>query len=198
MPMVLEARPLEGAHVRLDLLGPDNREALRSSLNCDPETWEIMSGNGCGDGFDDFWGLLMAEAGRGERIPYAVVVREDGRVVGTTSLLHINRKDHGVEVGTTFIHPDVRSGLVNPESKRLLLGHAFDSGAIRAEFMVDVRNARSQAAVLKLGAQKEGVLRNHKITWTGHVRDTAVFSIIDSDWPAVRERLDFRLQEDFV
>ena len=198
MPMVLEARPLEGAHVRLDLLGPDNRSSLSAALNCDPETWEIMSGNGCGDGFDDFWGLLMAESGRGERLAYAVIDKDDGRVVGTTSLLHINRTDHGVEIGTTFLHPDVRSGPVNPESKRLLLAHAFDSGAIRVEFMVDVRNARSQAAVLKLGAQKEGVLRNHKITWTGHVRDTAVYSIIDSDWPAVRQRLDFRLQEDFV
>ena len=87
---------------------------------------------------------------------------------------------------------------MNPESKRLLLANAFDAGAIRVEFMIDVRNARSQAAVEKLGGTKEGVLRNHKITWTGHVRDTAVFSITDADWPAVRERLDFRLRETFA
>ena len=198
MPMVLEARPLEGAHVRLDLLGADNHEALRAALNCDPDTWEIMSGNGCGDGFDEFWAMLTGESARGERIAYAIVRRDDGRVVGTSSLMHIDRQNHGVEIGTTFLHPDVRAGLVNPESKRLLLAHAFASGAIRVEFMVDIRNARSQAAVLKLGATKEGVLRSNRITWTGHVRDTAVFSIIDTDWPAVRERLDFRLTEDFV
>jgi len=196
MPMVLEARPLEGEHVRLDLLGPDNREGLREALNCDPDTWEIMSGNGCGDGFDAFWSMLMADSERGQRIAYVIVDKDDGRVVGTTSFLNIHREHHGVEVGTTFLHPDMRAGLINPESKRLLLAHAFDSGAIRVEFRVDVRNARSQAAVLKLGAEKEGVLRNDKITWTGHVRDTAVFSIIDSDWPAVRDRLDFRLRED--
>ncbi|MBC7668709.1 MAG: GNAT family N-acetyltransferase, partial [Gemmatimonadaceae bacterium] len=69
---------------------------------------------------------------------------------------------------------------------------------IRVEFMIDVRNSRSQAAVEKLGADKDGVLRNHKITWTGHVRDTAVFSITDADWPGVKQRLDYRLQESFV
>lgn len=195
MPMVLEARPLEGEHVRLDLLGPDNRDALRAALDCDPDTWEIMSGKGCGDGFDAFWSTLTGETERGQRIAYAIVDADDGRVVGTTSFLNINRAHHSVEIGTTFIHPDVRASLVNPECKRLLLGHAFDSGAVRVEFMVDVRNARSQAAVTKLGATKEGVLRSNKITWTGHVRDTAVFSIIAQDWPAVRDRLDFRLRE---
>jgi RimJ/RimL family protein N-acetyltransferase len=196
MPMVLEARPLEGAHVRLDLLGPDNRGALQAALNCDPETWEIMADNACGDGFDTFWSRLTGDVERGNRIAWAIFDKDEGRVVGTTSLLNIRRDHHGVEVGTTFIHPDARSGLTNPASKRLLLGHAFDSGVVRADFMVDVRNARSPAAVEKLGAEKEGVLRSNKITWTGHVRDTAVFSIIDSDWPAIRERLDFRLRED--
>ena len=198
MPMVLPAEPLEGAHVRLEPLSPANRDGVRAALDCDPETWEIMSGNACGEDFDAFWEGLMSEVEHGSRIAYAIVTRDDGQVVGATSFLNIRRDHHGVEVGTTFIHPDHRSGPVNPESKRLLLSHAFDSGAVRVEFMIDVRNARSQAAVLKLGADKEGVLRANKITWTGHVRDTAVFSIIDSDWPAIKQRLDFRLREDFV
>ena len=118
--------------------------------------------------------------------------------MGTSSFRGLRYEHRGVEIGSTFLHPDVRSGPVNLESKLLMLTHAFDAGAIRVEFLVDERNSRSQAAVLKLGARQEGVLRKHMITWTGHVRDTAIFSIVDFDWPGVRERLEFRLREAFV
>lgn len=196
--MNLDHSPLEGAWVRLEPVTEAHRPALKEALNCDPATWEIMSLNGCGEGFDDWWGQLQGETQRGERMAYAAVRREDGSTVGTTSLLNIRRLHRGVELGSTFLRPEARATPVNPESKRLLLGHAFDAGAVRVEFMIDVRNARSQAAVEKLGAFREGVLRQNKITWTGHVRDTEVFSIIDSDWPAIRQRLDYRLSEDFV
>ena len=200
--MNIEIRPLVGRHVRLEPVIPESQDALRpelqAALNCDPEAWEIMSINGCGEGFEDWWGAAVGESRRGERIVYAVRRLSDGRVVGTTSLLNIRRLHRGVEVGATFLHPDVRSGPVHPESNRLLLAHAFGSGAIRVEFQIDLRNARSQAAVEKLGGEKEGVLRRHKITWTGYVRDTAVFSITDLDWPGVQQRLDYRLTEDFV
>lgn len=196
--MNLTAKTLKGRYVRLEPITADLRDEMRGAIDCDPEAWEIMSVNGCGEGFEDFWGALQGETERGERIGYAIRRLSDRKVVGTSSYLNIRRLHHGLEIGATFLHPDARSGPVNPESKRLLLAHAFDAGAIRVEFMIDVRNARSQAAVGKLGASKEGVLRNHKITWTGHVRDTAVFSIIDTDWRAVRERLDFRLQETFA
>jgi RimJ/RimL family protein N-acetyltransferase len=99
----------------------------------------------------------------------------------------------GVEIGTTFLHPDTRGGVVNSESKMLMLGHAFDSGAIRVQFRVDTRNLRSQAAVSKLGAVREGVLRRDRLTWTGYVRDTVFLSILDEEWPAVREQLKMRL-----
>ena len=85
--------------------------------------------------------------------------------------------------------------MVNPASKRLLLQHAFDSGIIRVEIITDGINARSQAAIAKLGAVREGVLRRHKITHTGRVRDTVMFAITDQDWPDVRARLDARLTE---
>lgn len=196
--MNLEFRALEGRYVRLEPVTREHRAELQAALDCDPETWEIMSINGCGEGFDDWWGAMEAESQRGYRMCYVIRRLEDGRVVGTTGYLNIRRLHRGLEVGATFIHPDARQGPVNPESKRLLLGHAFDAGAVRVEFMIDVRNARSQAAILKLGAEKEGVLRRHKITWTGHVRDTAVFSIVDYEWPGVRQRLDYRLAEDFV
>ncbi|MET0336621.1 MAG: GNAT family protein [Caulobacter sp.] len=196
--MHLRALTLEGRYVRLEPVTPELRDELRGAVDCDPEAWEIMSTNGCGEGFDDWWGALEAETARGERVAYAIRRLEDGKVVGTSSYLNMRPVHSGLEVGSTFLHPDARSGPVNPEVKRLMLTHAFEAGAIRVEFMVDVRNARSQAAVLKLGASKEGVLRNHKITWTGHVRDTAVFSITDYDWPGIKQRLDFRLSEDFV
>ena len=197
--MNLKPHRLAGRHVRLEPIVPELRDELRAAIDCDPESWEIMSTNGCGEGFEDWWGALQGETERGERIGFAIRRLSDKTVVGTSSYLNIRRLHKGLEVGSTFLHPDARSGPINPESKRLMLGHAFDTaGAIRVEFMVDVRNARSQAAVEKLGASKDGVLRSHKITWTGHVRDTAVFSITDYDWPAIRERLDYRLTEQFV
>ena len=196
--MNLRPKILKGRYVRLEPITPEHKEEMRGAVDCDPEAWEIMSVNGCGEGFEDFWGALSGETERGERIGFAIRRLSDGKVVGTSSYLNIRRLHAGLEIGATFLHPDVRSGPVNPESKRLMLGHAFEAGAIRVEFMIDVRNSRSQAAVLKLGASEEGVLRSHKITWTGHVRDTAVFSITDYDWPAIRERLEFRLSETFV
>src|SRR5581483_2621586 len=98
-----------------------------------------------------------------------------------------------VWIGATFLRPDVRASFVNPETKLLMLGHAFNSGAVRVQFTVDARNERSQAAVAKLGAVREGILRRDTRTWTGHLRDTVVFSILDSEWPAVKLRLEQRL-----
>jgi RimJ/RimL family protein N-acetyltransferase len=196
--MNLQFIPLEGAHVRLDPVTPADKDELRATLDCDPEGWEIMSVNGCGEGFDDWWGEMQAQSQRNERMCFLIRRQEDGACIGTSSYLNIRRLHKGLEIGATFIRPEARSTPINPESKRLLLSHAFDAGAIRVEFVVDVRNARSQAAVEKLGATKEGVLRNHKITWTGYVRDSAIFSITDYEWPGVRQRLDFRLSEDFV
>jgi len=98
-----------------------------------------------------------------------------------------------VEIGGTYYGPDLRGGAVSPAAKRLLLANAFESGARRVQFKVDAINARSRAAVLKLGAIQEGILRQERVTWTGRVRDTVVFSILADEWPAVRDRLDARL-----
>ena len=87
----------------------------------------------------------------------------------------------------------MRGGPVNPAAKRLLMGHAFDSGVRRVVYRVDAINARSRAAVLKLGATQEGILRRDRVTWTGRIRDTVIFSILAEEWPAVRQRLDERL-----
>lgn len=196
--MNLTPKVLKGRYVRLEPVTAELREELRGAIDCDPAAWEIMPTNGCGEGFGDWWSAMMAQVERGDRIAHAIRRLSDKRVVGTSSFLNIERLHKGVEIGATFLHPDARSGPVNPETKRLMLDRAFDAGAIRVAFMIDERNVRSQAAVMKLGATREGSLRNHKITWTGHVRDTVVLSICDFDWPASRDRLDMRLRESFV
>ncbi|MDZ4370564.1 MAG: GNAT family protein, partial [Phenylobacterium sp.] len=140
-----------------------------------------------------FWALSLTAMRSGTRIAYAVRRRLDGAVVGTTSLYEINPAYRRCEIGSTFYRPEARGGAINPACKRLLLGHAFDAGAVRVEIITDAVNARSRAAILKLGARAEGVLRKHKITWTGRARDTAMFAVIDEDWPEVRDGLDRRL-----
>jgi RimJ/RimL family protein N-acetyltransferase len=196
--MNIEIRNLEGRHVRLEPIVGEHRDDFRKAIDCDPESWEIMATSGCGENFEDWWAQALAGKRRGERITYAIRRLADGRVVGTSTFREFCPEHRGLDIGSTFLHPDVRSGPVNLESKRLMLAHAFESGVIRVQFLIDERNTRSEAAVLKLGAIKEGVLRRHMVTWTGHVRDTAVFSITDHDWPAVRDRLDFRLREAFA
>jgi len=112
--------------------------------------------------------------------------------VGVSSLMP-DPPNRAVEIGGTYYQPDARGGPVNPECKRLMMAHAFDSGANRVGFRVDVLNARSRAAVLKLGAVQEGIIRADRVTWTGRVRDTVIFSVMAVEWPAVRDRLDARL-----
>jgi RimJ/RimL family protein N-acetyltransferase len=189
----LEARPLEGRFVRLEPLAPELREPVRRALDCDEAGWSIMSSTAQGEHFERWWADAEAESASGQRVAFAVRRLADGAVVGTTSFMTIRRPNRGLEIGWTFYRPDARGGPVNPECKRLLLEAAFAAGAVRVELMVDLRNLRSQAAVAKLGAQREGILRRHKVTWTGHVRDTVVYSITDLDWPQVREGLERRL-----
>jgi RimJ/RimL family protein N-acetyltransferase len=184
--------PIEGRFVRMEPLMPRHKEEIRAAIDCDPASWSIMLVNPVGAGFEEYWSVSLG-APLTERLPYAVRRLSDDRVVGMSSYFMASAKHGGVEIGATFLHPDVRTGPVNPEAKILMLGHAFDSGAVRVQFKVDMRNERSQAAVAKLGAVREGILRRDTRTWTGHIRDTVVFSILDSEWPAVRLRLEQRL-----
>jgi RimJ/RimL family protein N-acetyltransferase len=110
-----------------------------------------------------------------------------------SSCLNTDQVNAVTEIGATYYRPDVRGGAVNPAAKRLLLAHAFDGGARRVQFKVDALNAASRAAVLKLGAAQEGILRQDRVTWTGRIRDTVVFSILADEWPQVRAKLDARL-----
>jgi len=191
--MDLKPLPLDGRFVRLLPIAPEMKDRVRAAVDCDPEAWSLITFSSQGDAFAAAWERSLAQHERGEALTYAIERRADGRIVGRSSYLNIRIADRGVEIGATFLHPDVRGGPVNPEAKLLMLGHAFASGAMRVELATDARNLRSQAAIAKLGAQREGVLRAHRVTWTGHRRDTVVFSIIEEEWPAVHAGLEQRL-----
>lgn len=188
--MNLTPQVLQNRFIRLEPLNENNREGLARSFEGHADTWDLMSLPGAGEHFEAWWEDALTDP---TRIAHAVVRQADGEVVGTTSFLGI-RPVHGVvEIGWTVFHPDARGGYVNPSAKLLMLDRAFKAGAKRVEIMVDERNRRSQGAVAKLGAVREGVLRKHKTTWTGHVRNTVAFSIIDDEWPAVKAGLEKRL-----
>lgn len=191
--MQLDPLTLEGRFVRLEPYTAHLLQEVRAALDCDAESWDLFSTSGQGGHFNGWWSDALAAMEKGEQVPHAVRRLSDGQVVGTTSFLNIRRPHRGVEIGATFYRPDARGGPVNPECKRLLLGHAFDDGALRVDIVTDARNLRSQAAIAKLGAVREGVLRRHKVTWTGHIRDTVVYAVTDQDWPQVRAGLDERL-----
>ena len=191
--MALAVAPLQDRFVRLEPFVPALEAEVGAALDCDPASWDVMVGAACGPHFGGWWRSALAAMEQGSRIAYAVREPADGRVIGTTSLYEIRPDHRRCEIGSTFYRPEARGGPVNPACKRLLLGHAFDSGAVRVEIITDAINPGSQAAIRKLGARDEGVLRKHKITWTGRIRDTAQFAILDDDWPEVRDGLDARL-----
>lgn len=191
--MRLEAVALEDAFVRLEPFTGALKDEMGTALDCDPEAWNGMVSAAYGPHFDGWWEAALKAMATDARIAYAVRRRADGAVAGTTSLYEIRPEHRRCEIGSTFYRPDARGGSVNPACKRLLLDHAFSNGALRVEIITDALNAASQAAIRKLGARDEGVLRKHKITWTGRVRDTAQFAILDEDWPRVKAGLDARL-----
>jgi RimJ/RimL family protein N-acetyltransferase len=188
----LASPALENDFVRLEPYTKTNRDALADALDVDPEAWAVFSSAGFGEYFAAWWDAALKASAAGERLNFVVRLK-DGPVVGSTSFLGVSEAHRHVEIGATFLHPRVRGGAVNPAIKRLMLSHAFEAGAHRVQIVTDARNARSQAAIAKLGAVREGVLRRDKVTWTGHVRDTVVYSIIAAEWPGVRDRLDARL-----
>ena len=189
--MKLEPAVLENRFVRLEPMAATHREAFRAACDADLATWRDLYPYAMGgEHFDAGWARLY-EAPAKDRINYAVLV--DGTVMGVSSYLGVDPENQTVEIGGTYYHPEVRGGPTNPACKQLMLAHAFEAGARRVQFKVDAINARSRAAVLKLGAVQEGILRQDRITWTGRIRDTVVFSVLADEWPAVRARLDARL-----
>lgn len=170
--------PISGENLHLVQLGVEHREALRAICPPDDPVWEIYPVRLSGEQFDTTFDGIV---GNPDRRPFAIHV--DGALVGISGFLNIDRSSGVVEIGGTYMTPAVRGTGLNSRIKPLLIARAFDSGFQRIEFRVDARNSRSLRAVEKLGAVREGVLRRQRVTWTGYVRDTIVFSILHDEWP---------------
>jgi RimJ/RimL family protein N-acetyltransferase len=173
---------LTGTIVTLEPLAERHREGLRAACAADPDIWEIYPYSMLGGAFDAWWDKAPAR--------HVLVAVGDGRVVGMSSFYDVDDANSSTAIGGTYFRPEVRGTGVNDEVKRLMLAAAFGAGARRVAFHVDAINARSRRAVEKLGAQLDGILRQDRVTWTGRVRDTCVYSILESEWPAVRARLE--------
>ncbi|MDE2562594.1 MAG: GNAT family N-acetyltransferase [Sphingomonadales bacterium] len=169
----------QGGAIRLERAGDAHLEALRACFLPDDPVWEIYPVPLHGEHFDTSARAMLANPAR---LIFAVLL--DGEVTGMTSYLNLAPDRQTLEIGGTFMAPRVRGSGLNARVKRLLLGRAFASGVRRVEFRIDERNARSQAAVAKLGAVREGVLRAERVTWTGFVRDTGIWSILAQEWAA--------------
>lgn len=136
----------------------------------------------------------LDEQARGESVPFATIERSSGQVVGGTRFMNIDRANRRVEIGSTWIAPAWQRTAVNTEAKFLMLKHAFEVWrCARVELKTDALNQKSRQAILRLGAKEEGTLRRHVVTWTGRIRDSVYFSILDSEWPEVKHRLQGKL-----
>ncbi len=148
---------------------------------------------------DDFAKVMdkaFAEQDRRESVVFATVERSSGRVIGSTRFMNIDRANRRVEIGSTWIAKPWQRTAVNTEAKYLMLRHAFEVwGCIRVELKTDALNQRSRNAISRIGAKEEGTLRRHLFTWTGRVRDTVYFSILDEEWPESKERLEAYLSK---
>lgn len=190
--MKLSPITLTGRHVRLEPLA-ESHHASMERLGADAEVWRWMSFLNA-DPRDSVraWCATLGEMlARGEAVPFAIVELASGNAVGGTVLFDYSEANKRLEIGYTWLSKSVWRTAVNTEAKFLLLRHAFETlGCGRVQLKTDGRNVRSQTAIARLGAVREGVLRSHMIMPDGFVRDSVMFSIVAAEWPAVKARLE--------
>lgn len=196
MPGITAPFTLEGSVVRLEPLRPEHArlfwEAAKDAVE-DIFRW-IPYRVKTPEDFARLVEKALAEQGRGESVVFATLERSSARVIGSTRFMNIDRSNRRVEIGSTWIAPPWQRTAVNTEAKYLMLRHAFEVWkCIRVELKTDALNEKSRNAILRLGAKEEGTLRKHLVTWTGRVRDTVYFSILDTEWPQVKARLEATL-----
>ena len=185
---------LEGQHVRLEPLSPAHEESLIAAAG-DGELWNstvtIVPSRATIAAY--IASALDAQA-QGRELPFVIIRKPSGQVVGSTRFFHIERDHRRVEIGYTWLSASAQRTEVNTDAKLLLLTHAFEHWrCIRVEFVTDVLNQQSRKAILRLGAKQEGVLRNHMVMPSGRYRDSVCFSIIEAEWPEVKAQLEARL-----
>ena len=185
---------LEGRHVRLEPLTKVHLAGL-ATVGLDEELWRwIPTQVRTAGEMAAYIETALEEQERGMSLPFAIVEKPAGRAIGSTRYGNIDRTHHRVEIGWTWVAREWQRTAVNTEAKFLLLRHAFETlGCIRVELKTDSLNEKSRAAILRIGAQHEGIFRNHMITASGRIRHSAYYSIINSEWPAVKARLESKL-----
>lgn len=172
------AEPMSGDRCRAELFDEPLREPLRRACAEDTDIWEIYASNFGPDDFDKSIEVLTSNPRN-----RTFVLFEGDELAGMSSFLGIDESRQALEIGGTYYRAHLRGTGFNQRVKDMMLKRAFDCGIRRVEFRVDLRNQRSQAAMKKLGAVREGVLRADRITWTGHVRDTVLFAVLNDEWP---------------
>ena len=172
------AQPMAGDGCRAELFAEEHRSALRDACAEDRDIWAIYANNFGPEGFDQSIALYRSSPKN-----RTFVLFDGDELAGMSSYLTIDEGRQCLEIGGTYYRPHLRGSGFNRRVKDMMISRAFERGVRRIEFRVDARNARSQAAMKKLGAVREGVLRADRITWTGHVRDTVLFAILRDEWP---------------
>lgn len=193
----MEVKPvvLTGKHVRLEPMTDAHVPGL-AEMGAGQTFWDFMLyGNiNTTDDMRNWVQDILSRAEKGTDLPFVVIHLASGRVAGATRYLNIVPKDRGLEIGGTWYGLEFQRTAVNTECKYLLLCHAFETlGCIRVQLKTDLRNERSQKAIERIGAVKEGVLRNHMILPDGRIRHSVFYSILDSEWPDVKNRLEAML-----
>lgn len=187
---------LEGRHVRLDPLGMNHLEAL-CAVGLDPAIWEFGTARLTSEkDMQKYIRTALEWHVQRTALPFAIIERTSSRVVGSTRFANIEPDHRRLEIGWTWIGRPWQRTVVNTETKYLLLKHAFETlGFLRVEFKTDALNQQSRKALLRLGAVEEGTLRKHMVVQDGRSRDSVYFSILDTEWPGIRRRLEDRLAQ---
>ena len=185
---------LIGNHIQLEPINESHKEELYH-VTQDDSIWTFTSSKAMGHQFDSWFQKALQELEKLEHLPFIVRRLSDNKLIGSTRFYDIQQAHRRLTIGYTWYIPEVWGTYVNPECKLLLLQYAFEELNInRVQFDTDFRNVRSRAAIKKLGAIQEGILRHHMILEDGFIRDTVVFSIIKTDWADVKQKLQSRIQ----
>jgi len=197
--MEVQLVTLAGQHVRLEPLTMDHLDVLWE-IGQDPDLWKWTPYHiKTREEMHTYIQTALNWQEIGSALPFVAIEQATGRVVGSTRFGNIDTGNRRVEIGWTWIGKAWQRTPVNTEAKFLMLQHAFEVWrCIRVELKTDVLNEQSRAAILRIGAKQEGIFRHHMITDSGRLRDTVYFSIINDEWPDVKDRLQAKLAEPFV